>query len=434
MLLGLKTDIGSGNREKGNEDNLIALNLYIDKGPNCGEYHILLLADGMGGLDKGEMASALTIRGITKHLINRLVTEKGIFPSPEEPVEPGALLKEAIEMSNLLVYNTGKRDKWSGEMGSTIVAGLIKNGKLFIAHVGDSRAYLIRKDRIEKLTTDHSLVQALYESHLINTSQFHSHPQKNVITRAIGFAPKVEIEINEKRKGKPVTLQENDFILLCSDGLSNVMEEETDILGTVKKHSNNPQLIVNELIELANLRETDDNATVICASIEAKDLDFSRNITASVKKSVSKKAKQTKVPTVTLSPPVILCHYCGHKNVLGDVNCSSCGKSQIFILRKPEIIIIDGPDKGKSLVMEHDEIYIGREEDCNDLVIHEPHGREFISRKHLKIFKSCEEYWIEDLMSSNGTKIRGQQIRGKKIKLLDRDLIVLGMNTLEFRM
>ncbi len=100
MLLGLKTDIGSGNREKGNEDNLIALNLYIDKGPNCGEYHILLLADGMGGLDKGEMASALTIRGITKHLINRLVTEKGIFPSPEEPVEPGALLKEAIEMGS----------------------------------------------------------------------------------------------------------------------------------------------------------------------------------------------------------------------------------------------------------------------------------------------------------------------------------------------
>ncbi|MEQ8168235.1 MAG: FHA domain-containing protein [Candidatus Eremiobacterota bacterium] len=434
MLLGLKTDIGSGNREKGNEDNLIALNLHIDKGPDCGEYHILLLADGMGGLDKGEMASALTIRGITKHLINRLVTEKGMFSSPEEPVEPGILLKEAIEMSNLLVYNTGKRDKWSGEMGSTIVAGLIKDGKLFIAHVGDSRAYLIRKDRIEKLTTDHSLVQALYESHLINTSQFYSHPQKNIITRAIGFAPKVEIEINEKRKGKPVTLQENDFILLCSDGLSNVLEEETDILGTVKKHSNNPQLIVNELIELANLRETDDNATVICASIEAKDLDFSRIIPASVKKTVSKKAIQKKVPTVTLSSPVILCHYCGHKNFLGDINCSSCGKPQIFILRKPEIIIIDGPDKGKSLVMERDEMYIGREEDCNDLVIHEPPGREFISRKHLKIFKSCEEYWIEDLMSSNGTKIRGQQIRGKKLKLMDRELIVLGMNTLEFSM
>jgi len=434
MLLGLKTDIGSGNREKGNEDNLIALNFHIDKGPDCGEYHILLLADGMGGFDKGEMASALTIRGITKHLINRLVTEKGTFSSSEEAADPGELLKEAVEMSNLLVYNVSKRDKWSGEMGSTVVAGLIKSGKLFIAHVGDSRAYLIRKDRIEKLTTDHSLVQALYESHLINTSQFQSHPQKNVITRAIGFAPKVEVEINEKRKGKPVTLQENDFIMLCSDGLSNVLEEEADILETVKKHNNNPRLIVDELIELANLRETDDNATIICASVEAKDLKCARNIAFPGKKSVPKKAKQTKVPTVTLSPPVILCHYCGHKNFLGDLNCSSCGKSQTFIVRKPEIIIIDGPDKGKSLVIEKDEIYIGREEDCNDIVIHEPHGREFISRKHLKIFKTCDEYWIEDLMSSNGTKIRGQQIRGKKLKLLDRDMIVIGMNTLEFRL
>jgi protein phosphatase len=390
----------------------------------------------MGGLDKGEIASALTIRGITKHLINRLVSEKGKFSSEEEAVEPGELLKEAIEMSNLLVYNVSKRDKWTGDMGSTVVAGLIKSGKLFIAHVGDSRAYLIRKDRIEKLTTDHSLVQALYESHLINTSQFQSHPQKNVITRAIGFSPKVEVEINEKRKGKPVTLQENDFILLCSDGLSNVLEEETDILVTVKKNNNNPQLIVDELIDLANLRETDDNATIICAAIEAKDLGVSRNIWASAKKSVPKrlKAKQTKIPTVTLTPPVILCHYCGHKNFLGDLNCYSCGKSQAFILRKPEIVIIDGPDKGKNLVIEKDEIYIGREEDCNDIVIHEPQGREFVSRKHLKIFKSCEEYWMEDLMSSNGTKIRGQQIRGKKFKLLDKDVIVIGMNTLEFRL
>jgi len=427
----MKTDIGPVSQDKGNEDNLIAIKLLIDKGPDRGEYNLLLLADGMGGLEKGELASALTIKGIIKHFINKLVTDKGKFFHSEINMDPAELLKECIEMANLLVYNVGKRDKSISDIGSTIVAGLIKNGKFFIAHVGDSRAYLIRKNNIEKLTTDHSLVQALYESHLINTSEIYQHPHKNVITRAIGFSPKVEVEINKKRNGKPVTLQEHDIILLCSDGVSNVMEEQ-EILYTVKNHISNPQLIADELINLANLRKSDDNLTILCALIQARDIPDSIPISV-IKSSSPKKYKplQTKIPTVVLTPPDILCPYCSHKNLMGDINCSYCGKSQIFISRKPHIVILDGPDKGKRIEMDKEEIYIGRE-DSNDMVIQEPKGREFISRKHVKISKHNNEYWIEDLNSSNGTKIKGQQIRGKKVKLQNRELIVLGMNTLEF--
>jgi protein phosphatase len=271
MISALKTDVGCGKRGKGNEDNLISLKLHIEKGPDRGIYHLFAVADGMGGHEKGELASALVIRGIVKTFVNKLVSDKGRFSDKDKPLEPSLLLQECVEMANLLIYNISSREKHTSQMGSTIVSALIKNGKLFIAHVGDSRAYLIRKDKFERLTTDHSLVQALYDGHSINTSELYKHPQKNVITRALGFHPKIEVEINEKRKGKPVTLQNNDVIILCSDGISGVLEEE-ELLLLVEQNNYNPHVIVDEIIKLAKLRETDDNATVICNLIQRKDI------------------------------------------------------------------------------------------------------------------------------------------------------------------
>ena len=426
MISGLKTDIGSGTKNKGNEDNTIALKIQLDKGPNQGSYQLIAVADGMGGLKKGEVASALTIKGLSKTLINKLIPEEDFFSKDAVPSNPGDLLKESIEMTNLLVYNVSKREK-GGDMGSTIVAGLIKNGKLFVAHVGDSRAYLARKNRLEKLTTDHSLVQALYDSHLLNTSEIAEYPQKNIITRSIGFSPRVEVEINEKRKGRPVTLQNKDIIILCSDGVTNVLDEE-EILQIINNNFSNPQKAANKIINLANLKGTDDNATVLCTLIQEEDFKSGKEIKA---RGVQK-SRQTKIPTVTLPPPVILCPHCGYKNFLGDLNCKSCKKTQVFIFRTPKITIIDGPQKGKTIELNKDDIYIGRDRDMNDFSIIEPSAREFISRRHLRIFKSNNDYWIEDLNSTNGTKVRGIQIKGKKIKLLKGDLITIGINTLEF--
>jgi len=427
MISGLKTDRGAGSKNKGNEDNVITLELQIDKGPDRGKYKLLALADGMGGLKKGEIASALTIKGIAKSLINRLVSEESFFSQNDKPLDPELLLKESIEITNLLVYNVSKREG-NTSMGSTIVAGLIKNGKLFIGHVGDSRAYLVRRDKIEKLTKDHSLIQVLYESNLINTAEIKEYPQKNVITRAIGFAPRVEVEINEKRNGKPVTLQSNDIIILCSDGITNVLNE-SEMLKVTADKPHNPQLIANELVNKANFKGTDDNATALCAIVEKEDLLPAENI--KIKMKVDK--KQTPIPTVILPPPVILCPYCGHKNFLGDIYCNLCRKNQIFIHTNPMIVIIDGPEKGKNIEINKDEIYIGRDEEGNDMHIKEPQGREFISKKHIKITKKGDDYWIEDLNSKNGTKVRGLQIHGKELRLQKGDFIIIGMNTLEFR-
>lgn len=433
MISGIKTDIGSKSKEKGNQDNVIVLKIQIDKGPGRGDYYLIAVADGMGGLEKGELASALTIKGITKTLLNKLITEKNSFLEDEKPLEPDELLKESVEVANLLVFNVSKRE-YNGEMGSTIVAGLIKSGKLFVAHVGDSRAYLIRRNKIERLTTDHSLVQALYASNLINTAEISHHPQKNIITRSIGFSPRVEVVINEKRNGRPVTLQNKDFIIFCTDGVSNVLNEE-EILHLTHSCNYSPQKVADEIIRLANQKETDDNATALCALIEDNDtVSKYKEKGSPVEEPGTIHVRRTKIPTLTLPPPVILCHNCGNKNFLGDINCNSCGKSQIFISRIPTLTIVDGPEKGKNISINKENIYIGREHEGNDLIINEPNGREFISRKHMKIYKVNDDYWLEDLMSRNGTKIRGKQIRGSKVKLKDGDIIIIGMNTLEFKL
>lgn len=227
---------------KNNEDNCCV----------CDDIKFLAVADGMGGHKAGEIASKLAL----DELVSYLRANAGLLE--ENPAE---VLKKAFNSANQAVLELARTDgdKFRG-MGTTVTAVLPRENKIFVAHVGDSRAYLVRGSEIKLLTSDHSLVNELVKSGGISAEEAENHPQKNVLTRAIGTSPVVEVDINiqEVKKG--------DIIILCTDGLSNLvsleeiklMAGQDESLGERAKH----------LTEKALDRGGGDNITVIIYQVE----------------------------------------------------------------------------------------------------------------------------------------------------------------------
>lgn len=204
---------------------------------------LTVVADGMGGHLAGEVASEMAVELISDFYYN------------DDSRATGAALKNAIENSNQIIYNTANADEKLFGMGTTVVALVVQNSTAFIAHVGDSRVYRLRGQEFDQITLDHSQVMEMVKYNLISLDEARTHPDKNVILRALGTQPEVEAELSE-----PLAIEPNDTFLLCSDGLSDMLE---DLEIKAVLHSAKDIFQAGEqLINLANERGGHDNITV----------------------------------------------------------------------------------------------------------------------------------------------------------------------------
>jgi protein phosphatase len=169
--------------------------------------------------------------------------------------EGGRTLIEAIETANERIYEISKRSEATRGMGTTITAAFIKDYQAYIANVGDSRTYLIRRNKIYRVTKDHSLVQEMIDKGKLTEEQAHHHPNRNVITRVVGYKEKIMVDIFN------LELQSGDSLLLCTDGLhSRVMDYE---MLTIVNRYHDPNKACHELVKLAKKRMASDNISVI---------------------------------------------------------------------------------------------------------------------------------------------------------------------------
>ena len=247
------TDVGK-EREK-NEDALVVADLsggtLLSSVPHArldvGERGVLLaVSDGMGGAQAGEVASALVVETLTRAMKDA---------SPGTPRD--ALMNDAIQRAHRAVWETATRE--SKKMGATLTAVFVHAGQAFIAEVGDSRAYLIRRGNLCQLTHDQSMVQLLVDSGVIEPDQAAESPIRNIILQAMGNQPNVKVALGQ------LQLRDRDCLVLCSDGLTvHVTDDE---IRDVVLASGRPEVATKQLIDLANERGGKDNITVVVAGI-----------------------------------------------------------------------------------------------------------------------------------------------------------------------
>ena len=211
------------------------------------EVQLYILADGMGGYNGGEIASSLAVQTAKNYIENNF---KEIQKDRDSIIQ---LLGSSMEYANMVVYEKAKENKELQGMGTTLEICLIYNNKVYIGHVGDSRIYRIRKEFIRKLTQDHSYVQKLVKEGTITKEQAAHHPQKNMLMKALGCNAFVEPDVMVKGFLK------DDILIMCSDGLTNLVDQET----IYQNASKNIEQATKDLVKLANDRGGYDNITVI---------------------------------------------------------------------------------------------------------------------------------------------------------------------------
>ena len=227
----------TGRRRRRNEDN------YVVAPP------LFAVADGMGGAQAGEVASRLAASALEGEDSDGL---QGL-----ERID--ALIQEA----NRRIYDRASTDPAASGMGTTMTVALVEEMTVAIGHVGDSRAYLVRGEQMEQLTDDHSLVNELLKSGRLSEEEAHVHPQRSVITRAVGTDPDVDVD------GFTIEAEEDDVFLLCSDGLTDMVSDE-EILELVHSHRDDLDKAVKALVTAANRGGGEDNITAVAFRISAE--------------------------------------------------------------------------------------------------------------------------------------------------------------------
>ncbi len=209
---------------------------------------LLLVCDGMGGANAGDVASAMAV----KVFINEV--KKGLKSELEE-MELQNLLEDSLDTANSAVYEYSCVDPDCEGMGTTVVSAIVRNGNAIVLNVGDSRAYQISGGKIRQITRDHSVIEDMIQRGEITREQSRYHPNKNLITRALGTAPWIECDFFTTK------LEEGDFLLLCSDGLSNIVTDEE--MAEEVTAENALQLCCENLVGMAIGRGAPDNVTVV---------------------------------------------------------------------------------------------------------------------------------------------------------------------------
>ena len=216
-----------------------------------------VVADGMGGHAAGEVASQLAIETMQDFIKSTLQSAETTWPEDVDiklPI-PVRRIITAGKLANDKIINSSKENPKLNGMGTTMVAILVEENTAYVAHVGDSRAYLIRDKKIEQLTQDHSLINDYLNQGLLKKEDADRHPLKHVITRALGSNPNVEVDV------RTVPIKPGDIYILCSDGLSNlVTDEEMQTEGLQSQE--NPKVVCQKLIDLANNKGGEDNITI----------------------------------------------------------------------------------------------------------------------------------------------------------------------------
>jgi protein phosphatase len=253
--VGYYTDVGMV--RDANEDSFSVYTKKYLSQTNSLNYGIFVVADGMGGAKAGEYASAIASKEVSNYISYYLEDTTQTNPTDSEIRN---VLEHAVKRANTVIYKESKENKEYSGMGTTLTCAIIYDNQLYIAHVGDSRAYLINQNSIEKITRDHSLVGRLLELGQISEEEALTHPQRNLIYRSLGGFPAVEVEIYQ------LMVKANDYILLCSDGLYEHVKD--DEIKTIVLSSNDPSKACKHLINLANIRGGDDNCTIIIIKIE----------------------------------------------------------------------------------------------------------------------------------------------------------------------
>lgn len=228
-----RTDVGLV-RTLNEDDYLVGANIFA-------------VADGLGGHEAGEIASRMAV-GMLRGL------------SFSEGDDPGTALADALTSINQAIYQQSLKDPDCVGMGTTLTVLLVVSDQAYIGHVGDSRAYLIRNDKIHRLTEDHSIVGELIRMGMLSELEARAHPQRNLLTRAIGTDPDVDIEIGYLKTTAC------DRFLLCTDGLSGSVDDD-EVLKIVAK-ARDPQSAVDELVDLANRSGGRDNITAVAVFLD----------------------------------------------------------------------------------------------------------------------------------------------------------------------
>ncbi|MDG2374790.1 MAG: Stp1/IreP family PP2C-type Ser/Thr phosphatase [Woeseiaceae bacterium] len=234
-----------------NED---AIGLNSDMG-------LLVLADGMGGYQAGEVASGIAVQTITD-LASEGATreERNVIDPHTGLMRQTIVLRDAVARANKIISQTAQSQTHCEGMGTTLVAAMFYDNKISIAHVGDSRAYRLRNKQFEQLTMDHSLLQELVDRGFYSEEEAQRSTNRNYVTRALGVEPTVEVELQE------YDVLPDDIYLLCSDGLSDMVEDE-DIHLTISTFSANLNVVNEQLVQLANEHGGRDNVSVQLAQV-----------------------------------------------------------------------------------------------------------------------------------------------------------------------
>ncbi|RBP41109.1 Stp1/IreP family PP2C-type Ser/Thr phosphatase [Garciella nitratireducens] len=241
MKIGYKTHIGMV--RKRNEDSLLVLDKYYPK------FSIFAVADGMGGHNAGEVASSMAIEGIKDYFLNNCIIEEFTFSDKEMNAVIKKINKDILEKSQIHSAFNG--------MGTTLTLVVNIKQEIHISHIGDSRVYKINDKGIKQLTEDHSLVAGLVKKGEITKEEAKIHPQKNVITRALGTDKAIYADMYHFK------LYPEDIILLCTDGLTNSISEN-EIYRIINENKESDfQQIAEKLVTVANNNGGNDNISII---------------------------------------------------------------------------------------------------------------------------------------------------------------------------
>lgn len=211
---------------------------------------IFAMADGMGGHNKGEVASKLAVENIIKFLKENLLQSNGIKIDYIDDI-----IKQAYNSVNSIIHKQSISELEFNGMGTTLTTAVIYKDNLYVANVGDSRCYLLQDDEMKKITIDHSVVEELLRANIITEAEAKNHPRRNHITRAMGTDDMVLVDIFKLK------LKKDDKILLATDGLTGCIEDD-DIKNIIEK-DNSTEVLSDELIDMANEASGKDNVSVI---------------------------------------------------------------------------------------------------------------------------------------------------------------------------
>ena len=246
--IGWLTDIG---KVRETDEDCVSVSSF---GGTFGTIHLLVVADGMGGHAKGEVASKIALSRIFTNSFSKIAVSE-LF-NRDTPF--ASVLKQGIKKANDdILEHTAKNPESSG-MGTTAVCAIVIGNKVTLANVGDSRAYVVSANDITQVTTDHSLVQEMVDRDEITKAQASDHPSKNVITRGVGISPSLEVDT------KMVHLKNDESLLLCCDGVIAHLSDED--IQKIVQDTPDPQDACKKIVDLTNERGGSDNISLIILS------------------------------------------------------------------------------------------------------------------------------------------------------------------------